>query len=140
MLNQKSTILSWYHVCVQLGSDPNTGKKSVSFSWQVTLNFFNEFILHGVFLQPKKDQEGYCLGHDGFVPTSNMTDSSMGGLKIFMTLWDCIRCERHQSVVLNWQPCHENTAPAKAYESVETWSGTSRYLETLLSLLIIISN
>ena len=72
--------------------------------------------------------------------TSNMADSSMGGLNIFMILWDCIMCERHQSVVLNWQPGHENTAPAKAYESVETWSGTSRYLENLLFMLIIISN
>ena len=97
-------------------------------------NFYNEFIPNGVFLQPKQDrQEDYCSGH-GLCQTSNVAGTTfLPGLRAFLTLWDCTRqdCERHQSVILTWQSCNNaasatSAASAKAFESSETWQGSSR--------------
>ena len=56
------------------------------------------------------------LGGYELVPSSNVTDSSiLLDLRIFLTLWDCDRCNRHQSVVLNCQRCHYEAVSAKAY-------------------------
>ena len=108
------------------GLDSVTGKKSVSFSWQVTLDFFNEFIPNGVFLQPVNATVAeYCPGGYGVVPSSNVADTSMvPGIRLRLSLWDCDKCDRHQSLVMTWSKSHDSAG--KAYEAVETWSGQSR--------------